>query len=80
MITLDHIGLDKITEIWSIRLNGVGVEDFNFGHSDIPKKIDTVWYEVHVTIDHSSNDGERVIAQVFPEYGEVEKLIRESSS
>lgn len=78
MITVDHIQLDKVTEIWGIRLNGVGVEDFNFSHSEIRKKIDKVWYEVHVTIEHSPKDGQRVISEIFPEYGEVTDEIRKA--
>ena len=79
MITLDNIGLDKIIEIWNIKLDGVGVEDFNFGHGDfISKKIDKVNYEVHTTVQHNPPDGQRTISEIFPEYGEVTDEIRKA--
>jgi len=59
--------LDKIIEIWSIKLNGIGSE---------VKFTNESWYEVHVEINHNPADGERNIIEVFPEYGEVTDNIR----
>ena len=59
--------LDKIIEVWSIKLNGVGYE---------VKYANESYYEVHVEINHGPADGERRITDIFPEYGEVTDAIR----
>jgi len=75
MITIDSIDLDKVIEIWSIRLNGVGPLIIDAKGRD-EQEVDQVWYEVHVTIQHSPGDGQRFISEIFPEYGEVTDEIR----
>ena len=59
--------LDKIIEIWSVKLNGIGPE---------VKFTNESYYEVHVEICHGGNNGERRITDIFPEYGEVTDAIR----
>ena len=54
--------LDKIIEIWNIKLHGVG-DQLAFSNES--------WYEVHLEVNHNPPDGERNITEVFPEYGEV---------
>ena len=60
--------LDKIIEIWSVKLNGIGPE---------VKFTNESYYEVHVEICRDVFDnGERRITDIFPEYGEVTDAIR----
>ena len=67
--------LDKIIEIWNIKLHGVG-DQLAFSNES--------WYEVHVEIDSPEcngyvpiTKGQRNIIEVFPEYGEVTPNIYE---
>tara|TARA_R110000824_G_scaffold186784_1_gene368014 strand:+ start:710 stop:958 length:249 start_codon:yes stop_codon:yes gene_type:complete len=65
-----HKDLDKIIEIWSIKLNGIERTGPTW------RDMHEVYYEVHVEINHNPADGERRITDIFPEYGEVTDAIR----
>ena len=65
MLTTKHKSIDKVIEIWSIQLQGV-------------KNVGESYYEVHVNIDHTQNDSQRTITNIFPEYGVVTDKIRKA--
>ena len=76
MITLDHIDLDKVVEIWSIKLNGI--DNIYYNSRGKVEVTNESYYEVHVEINHNPADGERTITSIFPEYGEVTDVIRKA--
>ena len=69
-----HIDLEHVIEVWSIQLTEL--DDIHYNSRGKVVVTNESWYEVHVEINHNPADGERIITDIFPEYGEVTDAIR----